>query len=123
MSNSLHQALAALATCGLAAGVVHAEDASAVEFSGSGFLLFLLVVSGDMDAGFAGRATRVIALAAVAVALVGVLEVMLGTQAGVDRILKDRLPWVTEVKGGVDDTIDFETSQAMGTGSYVPKFD
>ena len=55
-------------------------------FSGSGFLLFLLVVSGDMDASFARRATRVIALAAVAVALVGILEVMLVTQAGVDRI-------------------------------------
>ena len=55
-------------------------------FSGSGFLLFLLVVSGDMDASFARRATRVIALAAVTVALVGVLEVMLVTQAGVDRI-------------------------------------
>jgi len=63
-------------------------------FSGSGFLLFLLVVSGDMDAGFARRATRVIALAAVAVALVGVLEVMLVTQAGVDRI-----PQITSTLG------------------------
>jgi lipopolysaccharide/colanic/teichoic acid biosynthesis glycosyltransferase len=56
-------------------------------FTGSGFLLFLLVVSGDMDASFARRATRVIALAAVAVALVGVLELMLVTQAG-DRIVR-----------------------------------
>jgi lipopolysaccharide/colanic/teichoic acid biosynthesis glycosyltransferase len=62
-------------------------------FSGSGFLLFFLVVSGDMDAGFARRATRVIALAAVAVALVGVLEVMLRTQAG------DHIPRITSTLG------------------------
>ena len=42
-------------------------------------------------------------------------------QAGVDRILKDRLPWVTEVKGAVDETMDFEESFAMGKGAYVPK--
>src|SRR5262249_25561036 len=62
-------------------------------FTGSGFLLFLLVVSGDMDAGFARRATRVIALAAVAVALVGVLEVMLVTQTG------DRIPRISSTLG------------------------
>src|SRR3954453_15200948 len=44
-------------------------------------------------------------------------------QAGVDRILKDRLPWVTEVRGGVDDSIDAEESAAMGRGAYVPKYD
>jgi len=55
-------------------------------FTASGFLLFFLVVSGDMDAGFARRATRVVALAAVAVACVGILELMLETQAGGDRI-------------------------------------
>ena len=41
-------------------------------------------------------------------------------QAGVDRILKDRLDWVTEVIGGVDEDMDFETSSAMGRGGYVP---
>jgi Fe-S cluster biogenesis protein NfuA len=41
-------------------------------------------------------------------------------QAGVSRILRDRLPWVTEVNGGVEE-MDFETSRAMGTGGYVPK--
>ena len=55
-------------------------------FTGSGFLLFFLVVSGDMDASFARRATRVIALAAVAVALVGILEVMMVTQADIPHI-------------------------------------
>jgi Fe-S cluster biogenesis protein NfuA len=41
-------------------------------------------------------------------------------QAGVERILKERLDWVTEVLGGVDDEIDFETSSAMGRGGYTP---
>lgn len=41
-------------------------------------------------------------------------------QAGVERILKDRLDWVTEVIGGVDEDIDFEESAAMGRGGYTP---
>ncbi|MGH9056944.1 MAG: NifU family protein [Acidimicrobiales bacterium] len=41
-------------------------------------------------------------------------------QAGVERILRERLDWVTEVLGGVDDEMDFETSAAMGRGGYVP---
>jgi Fe-S cluster biogenesis protein NfuA len=64
----------------------------------------------------------------------GVVEVMLQgscsscaissttLQAGIDRILRDRLAWVTEVKGDVDDTMDLEESAAMGRGAYVPKF-
>ena len=64
-------------------------------FAGSGFLLFLLVVSGDLDASFARRATRVIALAAVTVALLGVLEVMLVTQAGG----VGRIPRITSTLG------------------------
>ena len=44
-------------------------------------------------------------------------------QAGVDRILKDRLPWVTEVRGGVDESMDYDESAAMGRGAYVPKYD
>ncbi len=63
----------------------------------------------------------------------GVVEVMLQgscsscaissttLQAGVDRILKDRLPWVTEVHGGVDESVDYDVSSAMGRGAYVPK--
>lgn len=43
-------------------------------------------------------------------------------QAGVERILKDRLPWVNEVLGGVDEDIDWEESAAMGRGAYVPKW-
>src|SRR3954467_15858010 len=44
-------------------------------------------------------------------------------QAGVERIRTDRLPWVTEVRGGVDETMDAEESAAMGRGAYVPKYD
>jgi Fe-S cluster biogenesis protein NfuA len=41
-------------------------------------------------------------------------------QAGVERILKERLDWITEVYGGVDEDIDWETSSAMGRGGYTP---
>lgn len=40
-------------------------------------------------------------------------------QGGVSRILADRLSWVTEVVGGVDEEIDHATSVAMGRGNYV----
>jgi Fe-S cluster biogenesis protein NfuA len=43
-------------------------------------------------------------------------------QGGVERILKDRLPWVTEVVGGLDDSLDFYESAALGQGGYVPGF-
>ncbi len=43
-------------------------------------------------------------------------------QAGVERILHDRLDWVTEVRGSLDESIDLETSVAMGKGSYTPGF-
>jgi Fe-S cluster biogenesis protein NfuA len=64
----------------------------------------------------------------------GVVEVMLQgscsscaisattLQAGVERILRDRLPWVTEVRGEVDESTDFEESIAMGRGAYVPRY-
>ncbi|HEV3131340.1 MAG TPA: NifU family protein [Acidimicrobiales bacterium] len=43
-------------------------------------------------------------------------------QGGVERILHDRLPWVTEVRGGVDESFDPFESQSMGRGGYVPTF-
>ncbi len=43
-------------------------------------------------------------------------------QAGVERILKERLPWVEEVSGGVDESLDWETSAAMGRGAYTPSW-
>jgi Fe-S cluster biogenesis protein NfuA len=43
-------------------------------------------------------------------------------QGGVDRILRDRLDWVTEVRGGVDESIDPFVSESMGRGGYVPGY-
>ncbi len=43
-------------------------------------------------------------------------------QGGVDRILRDRLDWVTEVRGGVDESIDPFLSESMGRGGYVPGY-
>lgn len=42
-------------------------------------------------------------------------------QGGVERILRDRLPWVTEVTGGVTEDVDFYESAALGHGGYVPR--
>ncbi len=50
-------------------------------FAASGFLVLFLVVSGDVTAGFARRATRVVALAAVAVAVVGLMQLVLEAHA------------------------------------------
>lgn len=41
---------------------------------------------------------------------------------GVERILRGRLDWITEVIGGVDESEDLESSAAMGTGGYVPRY-
>ncbi len=41
---------------------------------------------------------------------------------GVDRILRERLSWVTDVVGGLDDSMSFEESFALGGGGYVPDF-
>jgi Fe-S cluster biogenesis protein NfuA len=43
-------------------------------------------------------------------------------QGGVERILRDRLDWVTEVLGGVDESADPFVSESMGRGGYVPSF-
>ncbi len=43
-------------------------------------------------------------------------------QAGVERILRDRIDWITEVIGGVDDSLSYEESSAMGRGSYTPSW-
>ena len=64
----------------------------------------------------------------------GVVEVQLGgacsscaissdtLQGGVTRILTDRLPWVTQVIGGLDESMDLEDSSLLGTGGYVPRY-
>jgi Fe-S cluster biogenesis protein NfuA len=43
-------------------------------------------------------------------------------QAGVERILRDRLDWVTEITSGVDEEMDWQESASMGRGAYVPKW-
>jgi Fe-S cluster biogenesis protein NfuA len=43
-------------------------------------------------------------------------------QGGVERILKGRLPWVTEVIGGVDESLDPFESASLGRGGYVPGY-
>jgi len=42
-------------------------------------------------------------------------------QGGVERLLRQRLSWVTEVRGGVDESIDFLESSSLGRGGYVPR--
>jgi Fe-S cluster biogenesis protein NfuA len=42
-------------------------------------------------------------------------------QGGVERILRGRLDWVTEVFGGVDESADPFDSAALGRGAYVPR--
>jgi Fe-S cluster biogenesis protein NfuA len=43
-------------------------------------------------------------------------------QGGVERILRDRLDWVTEVIGGVDESLDTYESASLGRGGYVPGY-
>ena len=43
-------------------------------------------------------------------------------QGGVERILTERLPWVREVAGGIDESIDPFESASMGQGGYVPGY-
>ncbi len=66
---------------GLIAGDLVPRLRDVAYFTASGFLLFFLVVSGDVTAGFARRATRLVALAAVAVAVVGILQLALEAHA------------------------------------------
>ena len=42
-------------------------------------------------------------------------------EGGVERILTTRLRWVTEVRGGVDETADPIESSLLGRGAYVPR--
>jgi Fe-S cluster biogenesis protein NfuA len=41
---------------------------------------------------------------------------------GVERILRDRLPWVTEVIGDLDESLSFDESASLGSGGYVPGY-
>jgi len=41
---------------------------------------------------------------------------------GVSRLLKERLDWVTEVVGSLDESLSDEESSLLGTGGYVPQY-
>ncbi len=43
-------------------------------------------------------------------------------QGGVERILRGRLDWITEVIGGVDESVDPLLGASLGRGGYVPSF-
>jgi Fe-S cluster biogenesis protein NfuA len=43
-------------------------------------------------------------------------------KGGVTRILTDRLAWITEVIGDVDESMDPEESSLLGTGGYIPRY-
>jgi Fe-S cluster biogenesis protein NfuA len=43
-------------------------------------------------------------------------------KGGVERILMGRLDWVTEVRGGIDESADPFESAALGQGGYVPRW-
>ncbi len=87
----------------LAAGVLVGDLGPRIRdlayFSASGFLVYFLVVSGDMNAEFARKATRVVAIAAVLVAVVGILEVVLQTHAGVAPAARDSAPRIVSTLG------------------------
>ena len=42
-------------------------------------------------------------------------------QGGVERILRERLPWVTEVVGEVDESVAILGDAPAGWGAYVPR--
>jgi len=43
-------------------------------------------------------------------------------RSGVERMLKERLSWVREVRGEVDESLDYHESASLGRGAYVPKY-
>lgn len=68
-------------TAGVVAGDFWPRVRDAAYFTATGFVLMMLVVSGDLDRTFVRRAARVVALAAVAVAALGILQVVAGLRA------------------------------------------
>src|SRR2546428_3667767 len=67
---------------GVVAGDLAARVRDVMYFTGSGFLLYFLVVSGDMTTRFATRSTRLVALTAVAVSILGILEIVVNAHMG-----------------------------------------
>lgn len=84
----------------LLAGLLEADLAPRLRdiayFGVSGFLLVLLIVSGDVSAAFARRASRVVAGVAVLVAVVGILQLVLAVHT---MPAEDGLPRVASTLG------------------------
>jgi len=69
------------ALAGLVAGDLVPRLQDVAYFTASGFLLFFLIVSGEITEEFATQAIRVVALSAVAVSLLGILQIVVQTHA------------------------------------------
>ncbi|MEM9033456.1 MAG: NifU family protein [Actinomycetota bacterium] len=44
-------------------------------------------------------------------------------EQGVERLLTQRLPWVTSVSGGVEEANDWDASAALGKGGWISNRD
>ncbi len=84
---------------GLAAGDVVPRMRDLAYFTASGFLLYFLIVSGDMNARFAARATRLVALTAVVISALGILEVVVQTHALAPGAVPTGTPRITSTLG------------------------
>jgi lipopolysaccharide/colanic/teichoic acid biosynthesis glycosyltransferase/O-antigen ligase len=85
---------------GLVAGDLVPRLRDVAYFTASGFLLFFLVVSGDVTPGFARRATRLVALAAVLVSVVGLFELVVQAHAAPPgTVAAQGLPRLTSTLG------------------------
>ncbi len=85
---------------GLVAGDLGPRLRDVAYFTASGFLLFFLVVSGDVTPGFARRATRLVALAAVLVSVVGLFELVVQAHAASPgAVAAQGLPRLTSTLG------------------------
>ncbi len=85
---------------GLVAGDLAPRLRDVAYFTASGFLIFFLIVSGEITDDFASGATRVAALTAVAVSLLGILEIVLQTHAAAaPGVLVGDTPRITATLG------------------------
>ena len=95
--------IVAFVTVAIVAGIATGEFSprlqDAAYFTATGFTLMLLVVSGDLDRRFVRRAARVIALAAVAVAALGILQVIAGLRGAGFDTSGDGLPRIGSTLG------------------------
>jgi lipopolysaccharide/colanic/teichoic acid biosynthesis glycosyltransferase len=86
-------------TVGVLGGELVPRVRDASYFTVTGFLLVFLVVSGDMSRTFARNATRVVAVAAVAMASFGILQVVIDTQGGLGGVDARNLPRLVSTLG------------------------